>query len=229
VSWAIPVSIAIVILFGVIVPWLFNFGRLFTSLYVVMGAVLGMIPVLAVMDKQHELSNRRQLLMRNSYVEGIGRLSYSELEHIVAAWYETLGYRVDIVAGSGDGGVDVWARIGSQRIAIQCKHWKTKLVGAKEVRELRGAVTEPHVDLVLVTSGRFSTQAVQDAKVRGVELVDGIDFLKRLDTVMADLAPSCPTCHGAMRLKEGRRGIFWSCVAYPNCKGSQDFAINGEG
>lgn len=35
-------------------------------------------------------------------------------------------------------------------------------------------------------------------------------------------APTCPRCHGPMRLRSGSRGDFWSCMAYPNCKGTRD-------
>lgn len=34
--------------------------------------------------------------------------------------------------------------------------------------------------------------------------------------------PSCPVCGGVMRRKSGRYGDFWSCINYPNCKGSRN-------
>jgi len=33
--------------------------------------------------------------------------------------------------------------------------------------------------------------------------------------------PNCPTCSGPMQLKTGKYGKFWSCLQYPNCKGTQ--------
>lgn len=34
--------------------------------------------------------------------------------------------------------------------------------------------------------------------------------------------PTCPRCHGPMRLRTGSRGDFWSCIDYPDCKGTRD-------
>jgi len=34
-------------------------------------------------------------------------------------------------------------------------------------------------------------------------------------------APKCPDCGGDMVEKTGRRGPFWSCRAFPRCRGSR--------
>jgi hypothetical protein len=34
--------------------------------------------------------------------------------------------------------------------------------------------------------------------------------------------PSCPLCHGPMRLRRGRFGDFWSCLRYPECRGTRN-------
>jgi hypothetical protein len=36
--------------------------------------------------------------------------------------------------------------------------------------------------------------------------------------------PSCPLCHGPMRLRRGRFGDFWSCLRYPECRGTRNTA-----
>jgi hypothetical protein len=33
--------------------------------------------------------------------------------------------------------------------------------------------------------------------------------------------PHCPACKGPMQLKKGRFGDFWSCMKYPDCKGTR--------
>ena len=33
--------------------------------------------------------------------------------------------------------------------------------------------------------------------------------------------PTCPQCKGPMQLKRGRFGEFWSCLSYPDCKGTR--------
>jgi hypothetical protein len=35
-------------------------------------------------------------------------------------------------------------------------------------------------------------------------------------------APVCPTCNGPMRRRNGKFGEFWSCMNYPNCRGTRN-------
>ena len=35
-------------------------------------------------------------------------------------------------------------------------------------------------------------------------------------------APNCPKCSGPMQLRNGRYGDFWSCLRYPECKGTRN-------
>jgi hypothetical protein len=34
--------------------------------------------------------------------------------------------------------------------------------------------------------------------------------------------PSCPQCNGPMRMRTGRYGDFWSCIRYPECRGTRN-------
>ncbi|HEN8704471.1 TPA: DNA topoisomerase III [Pseudomonas putida] len=36
--------------------------------------------------------------------------------------------------------------------------------------------------------------------------------------------PFCPVCRSAMRQRKGRTGNFWSCIRYPDCKGTKPVA-----
>lgn len=36
--------------------------------------------------------------------------------------------------------------------------------------------------------------------------------------------PFCPVCRSAMRQRKGRTGTFWSCIRYPECKGTKPVA-----
>jgi DNA helicase-2/ATP-dependent DNA helicase PcrA len=37
--------------------------------------------------------------------------------------------------------------------------------------------------------------------------------------------PRCPYCNSKMRLRNGKRGQFYGCVKFPNCKGTRDFIV----
>jgi HJR/Mrr/RecB family endonuclease len=227
VNWVIPISIFIAVFVGGIIPSIFDFDRVISVIYVAAGSVLGLMPPLAVLNKLHLLGNRRQLLIRSGSVQGIGKLTFNEFEHLVAALYESLGFLAVVTGGSGDGGIDVQASKGTENIAIQCKHWRTKQVGPRDVRELRGAVTASNVRPILITSGSFTEAARKEGREKNIELIDGIELIQRIDKFVASSAPTCPLCGGGMRPKDGRRGIFWSCIRYPQCIGAMDFDARG--
>ena len=39
--------------------------------------------------------------------------------------------------------------------------------------------------------------------------------------------PACPLCGGATRQRTGKTGPFWSCIRYPNCKGTVAIESSG--
>lgn len=222
VGAVLVISLAIAILVGGVVPASLHLNRLFSGLYAVAGAVLFALPWMAKLVRQYELESRRLLLLRSGHAEGIGTLSYREFEHLIAAWYEARGYQVEIRGGSGDGGIDLLATRDGQKVAVQCKHWRKKEVGSPDIRNFRGSVMDSTTTLVLVCSGRVSEPARREAKEKRVELVEGPELVALLNGVIANSAPRCPSCGGEMRPKTGRRGDFWSCLAYPKCRGGLD-------
>lgn len=58
----------------------------------------------------------------------------------------------------------------------------------------------------------------------------GTEFLNRVAVKSPDFPlvinkpqpPPCPVCGGPTRRKSGRKGEFWGCTGYPDCKGSCD-------
>ncbi len=41
-------------------------------------------------------------------------------------------------------------------------------------------------------------------------------------------APKCPYCSKTMKERSGKRGKFWGCPGFPNCKGTRDFIVYPE-
>ena len=108
-------------------------------------------------------------------------LTWWEFEDYVARLFDALGYQnVRVTPRVADGGKDVvmeWADpLGGHRMLyVECKHWKLRTVGPKEVKALHSAVlANPKVDEgVLVTTGSFTDGAVAYAERVGViQLVD---------------------------------------------------------
>lgn len=98
--------------------------------------------------------------------------------------------RVEVTGRGGDGGIDGIGiiRIGgflSFRVLFQCKRWKNP-VGARTVRDFRGAMMGRTDKGLIVTTGNFTQEAMREARRDGaldIDLIDGeqlIDKLKEL-------------------------------------------------
>ncbi|MCY4061746.1 MAG: restriction endonuclease [Chloroflexi bacterium] len=97
---------------------------------------------------------------------------------------------VEVTGRTGDGGIDGIGdiRLGgflSFRVVFQCKRWKSP-VGARTVRDFRGAMMGRTDKGLIVSTGNFSQDAVREARRDGaldIDLIDGeqlIDKLKEL-------------------------------------------------
>ncbi len=180
-------------------------------------------------------------------------MSWREFEILVGEGFRLQGYRVVETGGGGaDGGVDlVLTRPGTnggEKFLVQCKQWRAFKVGVDVVRELYGVMAaRGATGGFVVTSGRFSEDAVKFASGRNVKLIDGPKLQALLDQAKARTARSaaapaagsivpakepegqvtnCPLCTKAMVRRTAKRGAnaggeFWGCTGYPACRGTR--------
>lgn len=210
--------------------------------------VIGMIWLFAMITK---MLNRKRL-DRQTGIESIRELSWHEFERLLAEAYRRQGYAVELVGGSGpDGGVDIRLHRAGEVLLVQCKQWRERNVGVKLVRELYGVVAAERANRgILVTSGRFSADAVEFASGVAITLVAGDELANLIAEVQRsslssaskapqavaecvietpDSAPSvplCPTCGAKMVSRVARNGSnagskFWGCSRYPGCRGTR--------
>jgi len=146
------------------------------------------------------------------------------------------GYKVMGTRDGSDGGIDLQIRRGGEKAIVQCKHWQKRKVGVNIIREQLGIMTaEDATRGYVVTSGRFTTEAIAFAKGKRITLVDGADLGRWLGTegpestrIKPELrtAPSCPVCRADMVERVARRGpnegsAFWGCSRFPACRGTR--------
>ena len=186
-------------------------------------------------------------------LEGI---SWREFELLVGEGFRQQGFQVVESGGGGpDGGVDLVltkpGKNGSERLLVQCKQWRAFKVGVDVVRELYGVMAaRGAAGGFVVTSGRFTDEAVGFASGRNVTLIDGpkLHGLLRQAKTAADSSParplasppvqrgaaptqsaSCPLCSQPMVRRTAKRGAnagsaFWGCTGYPACRGTRPIA-----
>ena len=167
----------------------------------------------------------------------LAAIEWRRFEALCEAFYAQAGLATRSQSHGADGGVDIWLQskhMDAARI-VQCKHWQSKPVGVKEMREFRGVMASHQLpNGTYVTSSTFTAEAAVFAKANGIQTQDGAALLKLIgqrtpEQQAALLAvayegeywkPTSASCGIKMVERErGRDGnAFWGCSNYPRCR-----------
>lgn len=167
----------------------------------------------------------------------LAAIEWRRFEALCEAFYAQAGLSTRSQSHGADGGVDIWLlskHMDAPRI-VQCKHWLSKPVGVKEMREFLGVMASHQLQSgTYVTSSTFTADATAFAKANGIQLQDGAALLKLIgqrtpEQQAALLAvaykgeywkPTCASCGTKMVEKTSEKaGRFWGCSNYPRCRG----------
>ena len=165
-------------------------------------------------------------------------IEWRRFEALCEAFYAQAGLATRSQSHGADGGVDIWLQskhMDAPRV-VQCKHWRSRPVGVKEMREFLGVMAAHQLRHgTYVTSSTFTADAIAFAKANGIALQDGAALLKLIgqrtpEEQAALLAvaqegdywrPTCASCGTKMveRTSSKRSGAFWGCANFPRCRG----------
>jgi hypothetical protein len=166
-------------------------------------------------------------------VEQLRSIDWFQFEKVVALTYRKQGYDVSAPAGAHpDGGIDLRIGKDGETSAVQCKHWRTRDVGVRHLREFLGALEDAKISRgIFVTLCGYKAGAKQLADRNGIRIVNETGLANMLEAVDARFDPEileilrdrrkfCPKCEREMVLRtHGRTGEeFWGCVSYPKCR-----------
>ena len=104
--------------------------------------------------------------------------------------------QVKVTGKTGDGGIDGMGIVKlngiiSFHMLFQCKRY-TGTVGAGEIRDFRGAIQGRADKGLFITTGKFSTPAIEEANRQGatpIDLVDGDELVEKLKELQLGVAP----------------------------------------
>lgn len=167
-------------------------------------------------------------------------IEWRRFEAVCEALFAQAGFEARTQSHGPDGGVDVWLHSkhvqgGGPASVVQCKHWRSKPVGVKEVREFFGVMASHQLKRgTYATTSSFTGDAVDFAQRNRIHLLDGAGLLKLIaqrtpEQQQALLAvafegdyarPTCASCGTKMVERQPSKGgsTFWGCVSYPRCR-----------
>lgn len=165
-------------------------------------------------------------------------IEWRRFEAVCELLFAQAGFEARTQSHGPDGGVDVWLyskHAQGLALVVQCKHWRSKQVGVKEVREFLGVMASNQLKRgTYATTSTFTSDAVEFARRNGIHLLDG----KGLITLIAQRTPeqqqallavafegdyarpTCASCGIKMVRRTPARGgsDFWGCSNYPRCR-----------
>lgn len=186
--------------------------------------------------RRHERKGLMHEATGHEPAAAVNRMSWQQFERLVGEGFRQQGFAVTERGQRGpDGGVDLELRRAGETFLVQCKQWRAQRVGVEIVRELYGVMAaEGATGGYVVTSGRFTSEAMAFAEGRNIRLVDGERLMRQFNPARASgpapapapATPACPVCSKPMLRRTAKRGgsagsSFWGCSAYPGCRGTR--------
>ena len=116
---------------------------------------------------------------KSSLLAVLGAMPPNAFERLSQRLLREAGFsKVEVRGKSGDGGIDgvgvLRVNLVSFQIYFQCKRWKGS-VGAKDIRDFRGALQGRADKGLFITTGTFTSQASDEATRDGAIAIDLID------------------------------------------------------
>jgi restriction system protein len=114
---------------------------------------------------------RREARYLRSGLRQIDAMNGNDFENYVAARLRAAGYRVAMTRATGDFGVDLIARKGKERLAVQCKRYGRRVGAAAVQQVVAGSLLHGCTTTMVVSNQEFTPAAVQLAQVHACRLV----------------------------------------------------------
>ena len=130
----------------------------------------------------------KEVEWQEELLDALSKMSAAGFERLVQRILRESGFtQVEVTGRTGDGGIDGHGimRLGgliSFNVIFQCKKWKNA-VGAREIRDFRGAMVGRADKGLFITMGTFTKEAIREATRDGapaIDLVDGDQLVEKL-------------------------------------------------
>jgi restriction system protein len=159
-------------------------------------------------------------------------IEWRRFEAVCERLFAQSGFKTKSQSHGADGGVDVWmysAHAEGPVSIAQCKHFRSKEVDVKLIREFFGVMSSHKLQRgTFVTTSTFTADAQKFANENGINALDGDKLLKLISTRTAeqqkellDIAyegeysrPTCASCG----IKLVKKTKFWGCSNFPRCR-----------
>lgn len=172
-------------------------------------------------------------------------IEWRRFEAVCETLFAQAGFETKSQSHGADGGVDIWLYSRHSKDAaaliVQCKHWRGKEVGVKELREFLGVMASHQLKRgTYATTSTYTAEALKFASSNGINALDASGLLaliakrsEQQQRALLDVAyegeywrPTCASCGVKMVSRAPSKGgaAFWGCANYPRCRSTLPMA-----
>ena len=163
-----------------------------------------------------------------SILAALGEIDWFQFERFCAALLRVNGYEVLRKGGAHpDGGVDLIGERDGERLFVQCKHWRTRVVKESAIHHLLAGMAQfDATSGAVYTLNGWNRSAAEFAAGHRITLVNGGELAARglahlspeqLTQILNPALQHCPTCEAPMVWREEMFGSHWACSTAPRC------------
>jgi restriction system protein len=189
-------------------------------------------------DAERERRFRERLRAQSWSERVFDDIEWRRFEAVCESLFSQAGFRTEAQSHGADRGVDIWLYSNGAQgptSVVQCKHWRGKQVGIKEMRELLGVMASHGVKRgTFATSSTYTEEALRFARENSIIALDGAALLALIrnqspeqQMQLLEVAhegdywrPTCASCGMKMVERTSRQGgtAFWGCAQHPRCE-----------
>lgn len=178
-----------------------------------------------------EQQKRQEL--KASGIRDVDTMDGFQFEHYLVELFKSHNYSVKKTPNTNDFGADLLLKKDGKKIVVQAKRYKGN-IGIKAVQEIIGAKSYYKAQGAwVVTNSKYTKSAIELARKSNVRLIDRYGLMKlqgktnkvNPSKIKKEIKPkekiNCNKCGAAMLLRNGKKGVFYGCNNFPQCKNTK--------
>lgn len=196
IPWWVSVSLSgsFYLLLKFVVPYFEAQSSLVHEVQASIGLTLAPVVALALLTpvtfSVFRPKRKKKLQGFKEEIHSIQEMPWQAFKEIVADSYRQTGYLIlDNDLFAADPGVDIIMRKSANLYLVQCRYWRNRRIGLREVKKLNSLLHDKQASgAFLLTTGLFTNKARRYAVGRPINLVDGSELMELLGKDNTDSA-----------------------------------------
>lgn len=138
-------------------------------------------------EEEYRVKELKRELIRLGNLTYLKQMDPYTFEKFVANLFSIIGYKCEVTKRTGDGGKDIILRKEDELSLVECKRYNGTKVGRPDIQKFHSAIIEMNAKQgFFVTTGEFTNQALECAKEKPIQVINGSILLDWIEEHASD-------------------------------------------